>query len=252
MILQPLYPTLLPWSFRGKEVDRAHRRELKHDKFVEQVGHTVEYAQEHKTQFVRYGIAALAVLVLLGGFWWYRNYKHSERQGELQKATLNQNARIGAPSDIFPTFPTQAEKDKAVEKGWRDLIAKYPGSDEAAIAKFYLATGYADAGKISEAEKLFAEIAAGADKPYASQAKLSLAQLYAGTGKTAEAEKLYRELMNNPSPIVSKEQATIELARLIAKNNPVEARKLLEPLRTAAGAVSRAAITASGEIPAAQ
>jgi hypothetical protein len=48
---------------------------------------------------------------------------------------------------------------------------------------------------------------------------------------------------------VSKEQAIIALAKLKAKDNPAEARKLLEPLRAEKrSAVSRAAITALNEI----
>jgi hypothetical protein len=58
--------------------------------------------------------------------------------------------------------------------------------------------------------------------------------------------------MDDPTVLVSKEEATITLARLLAKSNPVEARKLLEPLRAERGPVSRAAITLLGEIPAAR
>ena len=52
----------------------------------------------------------------------------------------------------------------------------------------------------------------------------------------AEAEKLLRSLIDDPTILVSKEQATIALAKVVAKKNPAEARKLLEPLRAASAA----------------
>jgi hypothetical protein len=42
--------------------------------------------------------------------------------------------------------------------------------------------------------------------------------------------------------LVSREQAEIELAKVIAKRDPAEARKILEPLRTERTAISQAAV----------
>ncbi len=68
--------------------------------------------------------------------------------------------------------------------------------------------------------------------------------------RQADAEKLLRSLIDDPTILVSKEQATIALAKVLAKKNPAEARKLLEPLRAERGPVSRAALTALGEMSA--
>ena len=47
---------------------------------------------------------------------------------------------------------------------------------------------------------------------------------------------------------ISKEQAQIELAKVIAQSKPDEAKKLLEPLRTSPrSTVSRWAVTAYGD-----
>jgi hypothetical protein len=152
-------------------------------------------------------------------------------------------------SPFFTTFTTEAEKQKAVDKAWNDLASRYSGSAEAAIAHYYMGVNAADRGNVQEAEKHFKQVADSGEKAYASQAKLALAQIYASSGRAAEAEKTLRSLIDDPTIMVSKEQATIELARLIAKAKPAEARKLLEPLRTERGPVSRAAITLLNEIP---
>jgi TolA-binding protein len=232
-------------------VDRAHRQELKHDRFVEQVGHTVEYAAEHKRQLALYSTIGLVVLALLLGVFWYRKSQASARQETLREAVRKQEGQVGpTQSPYLIAYPTEADKQKAVQAAWNDLIARYPGSDEAMIAHFYLGINAADQGKAQDAEKNLKIVADSGKAAYASQAKLSLANLYEGQGKTAEAEKLLRSIIDDPSILVSKEQATLALARLISKSRPAEARKLLEPLRTERGPVSRAAITALNDIPA--
>ena len=78
-----------------------------------------------------------------------------------------------------------------------------------------------------------------------------MAEIYQSQGKNAEAEKLLRKLIENPTVFVSKDQATLELAQLLAKSNPAEARKLVAPLSASPrNAVSRAAVAVLGQIPA--
>ena len=102
---------------------------------------------------------------------------------------------------------------------------------------------------MQEAERRFKLVVDNGDAPYASLAKLALAQIYQSQGKGAEGEKLIRSLIDHPSVLVSKEEATIALARLIAPTKPQEARKLLEPLRSnERSAVSRAALPALSDI----
>jgi lipopolysaccharide biosynthesis regulator YciM len=231
-------------------VDRVHRHELKHDRFIEQVGHTVEYAAEHKQQVIRYTAIGLVVLFLILGGYWYTRYQAGQRQDALREAIRIQEGQVSAEtSPFFVTFPTEAEKQKAVDKAWSDLANRYSGSTEAVIAHYYMGVNAADRGNTQEAEKHFRQAADSGKDAYASQAKLALAQIYAATGRQAEAEKTLRGLIDDPTILVSKEQATIELARLIAPTRPADARKLLEPLRTERGPVSRAAISLLNEIP---
>jgi predicted negative regulator of RcsB-dependent stress response len=231
-------------------VDTAHRRELKHDKFVDQVGHSVEYAAEHRDQMIKWGGAALVVLLLAAGVYWYFNHQHDVRQEALRNAMQTFEAGIGQGGEFIKSFPTQEEKDKAVVKELTDVATKYSGKQEGVIARYFLGLYYSDKGNLPESEKQLKIAADSGKDAYASQAKLSLAQLYASTNREADAEKLLRSVVDDPTVLVSKEQATIALAKVVATKNPAEARKLLEPLRAERGPVSRAAITALGEIPA--
>jgi predicted negative regulator of RcsB-dependent stress response len=232
-------------------VDSVHRKELKHDKFVEQVGHSVEYAAEHREQMIKWGGAALAVLVVAAGIYWYISYQHSVRQEALHNAMNSYEAGVGTNgNEYLKSFPTQADKDKAVIKDLSEVASKYNGKEEGRIAQYFLGLYYADKGNMADAEKQLKPVAESGKDAYASQAKLSLAQVYESTGRLADAEKLLRSVLDDPTILVSKEQATIALAKVLSKKNPAEARKMLEPLRAERGPVSRAAITALGDIPA--
>jgi len=230
-------------------VDRLTRRDLKKDKFAQEVGHTVEFLEQHRKQFILYGSAAVALLVILAGLFYYSRRQHVVRQEALRAAMDTMDAPVGpSPAPGVLTFSSAEEKRTAVSKALTDLATRHSGSTEGAIAQYYLGTAAVSEGRPDEAVKRLSDSANSSSQEPASLAKLALAGVYAGQGKTAEAEKLLRSLVDKPSVLVPKEEATIALARLIAPSKPEEARKLLEPLLKAPGAAGRAAITAQGEL----
>jgi hypothetical protein len=232
-------------------MDRHTRKELKTDKFAQGVGSGFEFLSHHRGQAARYSLIGLAVLVLAGGYWLYRGHQTTLRTELLSKAMLIDDAAVGPPQPPKLSFPTAEDKEKARLAAFTDVAAKYPGSQEGAIAQLVVAASQADKGQIDEALKTFKDVIDRAPDPYDSVAKLSMGQIYASQGKNDEAEKLFKQLVDKPSVFVSKEQATLELAQVVAKRNPAEARKLLEPLSASPrSAVSRAAVSVLGTIAA--
>jgi len=231
-------------------VDRLTRKELKKDKFALEVGHTVEFLETHRRQLIRYGAIAVAAILVAAGLFYYILRQHEARQEALRAALDAMQAPIGAsPAPGILTFASPEEKARAVTKAFADLAAKYPGSDEGTIAEYYLGTMALEQGRLDEAAKRLTEVAGAGNQNYASLAKLSLADIYASQGKTAEAEKLLRQLVAKPTIMVSKVEATITLAKLIAPAKPDEPRRLLEPLRSEPGALGRAATAAYDNLP---
>jgi predicted negative regulator of RcsB-dependent stress response len=215
---------------------------LKHDAFREGALGTVEYVKEHKSDMFKYVAAGLAAIVLIGGFFWYRSYQHGVRQEKLQTLLHIYGATVTpgeAPPFASKVYKTDEEKTAAIRAEFPKFAEEYKGSDEAAIANYYLGVHWAENGKPDEAEKYLKASIDQGSAAYASLAKIALAQLYATQNKVDEGAKLLQSLIDKPTEFVSKEHATIEKAKLIAKTNPVEARKLLEPLRTS----TRAAIS---------
>jgi len=230
-------------------VDRITRKELKQDRFAQEVGRTFEYLSEHKKQLIRYGAAALAVVLIMLAAFYFTRRQRIARQEELHAAMELLAAPVGAPAAPgAKSFASDAEKDAAVTKALNDIINRSPRSDEAAVAQYLLGARAADEGRLDEASRLLESAAKSGNREYASLAKLALAEVYGVRGKRAEAEKLLRELINQPTVLVSKGAATLALARLMAPSQPQEALKLLAPLRDAPGELGRAAITAYGDI----
>ncbi len=236
-------------NWKSIAVDKVEREHLKHDRFAEEVTHSVEFVAGHKKQFGLYAGIAVAAVVIGFGVWFYMGKEAEARQEALKVALQTQDAAIGPGSNPYvKSFPTQAEKDVAAQKAFSDLASRYPGKEVGVIATYYLGILAADAGKYGEAEKHFLVASESGQTEYASLAKFSLAQMYAKQNKKAEAEKILRALADSPTMFVSKPQAQIELAKVIAQSKPDEAKKLLEPLRISPrSTVSRWAVTAYGD-----
>jgi len=227
------------------------RKELKSDKFALEVQHSVEYVSEHRQQLIRWGGIGLAVVILVVAVLVYRNHEHSVRQEALHQALQIQNAQIGNPipnSDI-QLFPTEAARLKAATQAFTDIATKYSGTEEGTIADYFLGTNASDTGNYAEAEKRFKEVVDSGDNAYRSVAEMALGQVYASEGKTSDAEKALQWVVDHPTVLVSKEEATLALGQILKTSDPQRARKLIEPLRSSPRpAINRQAIAEIAEL----
>jgi len=232
-------------------VARITRKELKTDKFALEVEHTVTFFDEHRRELVRYGAAAIGVVLLIVGYGVYSRHQHAAREAALVKAIQVQESPVGPPmpGSQNPNFPTQDAKNQVALKVFTDLQNQYRGSEEAQIAEYYLGAIKADQGNLAEAEKSFKQVADHGDSKYSSLAKFSLAQIYFAQGQDAQGESTLRDVMAHPTIYVSKEQAAISLAHYLAAKKPAEARKLLEPLLSQPGTVGQEALKAHSDLP---
>jgi predicted negative regulator of RcsB-dependent stress response len=223
---------------------------LKQDKFTVEAEHTVDYLSTHRKEAVRYGGIALALVVLVAAVFYYRSSQLSVREQILGEAIALAGAPVGQPAQGGgASFATQSAKDDAVNKAFTKLAADYGGTEEAFVAEYYLASRSLDTGKVDDARKKYQDVADHATANYASLAKLALAQLDFAENRTAEAEVLLKALMDHPTDLVSKTQATFTYANVIAPTRPDEARKLLTQLAGEKSDVSQIALTAMNSLP---
>lgn len=223
---------------------------LKQDKFTVEAEHTVDYLSTHRKEAIRYGAIALAVIVIAAAVFYYRSSQLSVREQILGEAIALSDAPVGQPAQgAGASFPTQTAKDDAVNKAFTKLAADYNGTQEGFVAEYYLAARALDAGKVDDARKKYQDVADHADANYASLAKLALAQLDFAQNRAAEAEALLKGLMDHPTDLVSKAQATFTYANVIALTKPDEARKLYLQLVSQKSDVSQIALTALNALP---
>lgn len=223
-------------------MDRITRHDLKTDQFAQQVGHIVEEVEAHRSQVFRYGAVGAAVVLLIAGVYWFVHSRAQAREAELAKVLRIWTSQIGAPGGGEYSFSDAAAKDKALSKVATELIANHSGSDQAGVAEYLLGVRAADQGKLDVAAGQFRRAIADGGSEYGALAKLALADILVTQAKSADAEKLLKELIEKPTVLVSKDQATVALAKIYLKGRPLEARKLLEPLRTKTTAIGRIAV----------
>ena len=225
------------------------RKELKTDNVAITVEHAVHYYQGHRKSTLQIVGCVIIAAVLGFGIYFWMDHAKTVRQGKLADAMQIAEAQVGAPSQTgATTFPTQDAKDQAMTKAFTDLAAQYSGSNEGAVAEYSLASLAITAGKNDEARKHFQQVIDSGNKEYRSLAKLALAQLDFGDGKPADGEKLLRDLIDNPTTLVTKAQASITLARLIGPTRPADAKLLLAPFLKETGEVGQNATQVQTEI----
>lgn len=221
-------------------MDKSLQNVIKHDQFVETVGEASEYVSGHKKQLAIYIGIAIVAAALGYGIWSYMGAKRAERQLALGEA-------MGIAQST--TSRTTSEEKKVVD-AFTKVSTTYPGTKEGNLALYMLAMLDIERGDSAGGEKKLKEVISG-DKEPASLAKFTMAEILQGQGKTAEAEAMLRDLVANPTYMMPVEQSTLQLARIIAKTKPEEARKLLEPLRTARAPISTPALEVLSSLPAA-
>ena len=135
-------------------MDKHTRKELKSDKFAQEVQHSVEFVSGHRQQMLQWGGLGVALVLIIVGVYYYRTYQHTARQEALHQAMRIQNSSVGpSQSEYLISYPTAEARKTAVVKAWSGLAAKYPGTEEGRMAEYFLGTNAADAGDLPGAEK---------------------------------------------------------------------------------------------------
>jgi TolA-binding protein len=196
-------------------MDRQHRRELKHDRFVDEIGVLSTRARENQRVLVSLAVGALVVALVTYGVYFYRSNQERKAQDLLAAAIDTIESPLVTPNQPNPKakFKTEAERSAAAEKQFKDLKAKYSGTDAADVADLYLARISAGRGDVAGARKLLQNFIQDHPKHLlVGGARYSLYQMRIESG---EAQQVMTELdaeLAKKDPVLPQDSLLVLLA----------------------------------------
>ena len=218
---------------------KLRRKDLKRDRFVEEVTHQVEYFSGHRKQFIAGGISLVVALVGGVGYWTYSRDRHVSANADLQEA-INLFHGVVSMEEMpgIETFSTQGERIEAVTRALDAISLEFSGTAAAAGASYYSGLLDREQGNKMEAQSHFEQAVRGTGSEYPALARLALGALLFESGDEESAREQFRLVVERPTRTVSRDRATIELARTFIKSDPQQARDLLSAIQAENGAAS--------------
>jgi len=190
-------------------MDRQHRRDLKHDKFVDEMGSLSTRARENQRLLLLITCAVVVLAVLAYGLYFWRSSRETKGQEALGKAIETIESPLMPPPGSPPTpnakFKTDAERQAAAEKQFREVETKYSGTDAADVAGLYLARLEALHGNTASSRKRLQHFVDEHPKHLlVGAARFSLYQLRIDAGQASQvAQELQSQIGKSDSILPS-------------------------------------------------
>lgn len=218
---------------------RIRRKDLKRDRFVEEVTHQVTFVAAHRKQFVAGGLAIIVALVGSVGYWSYARQRNQASLAALQEAVELYHGIVSEESvPGVKNFSSEAERVTSVTTALDKVTLDYSGTAAAAGALYYAGLLDRDEDSAAEAQSHFEQAIRGKGTEYPSLARLALGELLFSQGDLDGAREQLESLVENPTRMVSLERASIELARTYLESDPQKAREMLDAIQTENGPAS--------------
>lgn len=187
--------------------DKLNRKEIKHDRFVEDVGVAYDFARTNRNQVIALAVGAVVIALAIWGFFVYRSSRENKAQSALADAITVMETSTGTAdptSTAAPQFKSEQEKLAKAEPMFSAVAEKYSGTDASDVADLYLARIAASRGDAARAkERLQSFIRDHGDHMLAGAAQLSLyeLQLQGGAGAKEVISEVEKELGKDDSPL---------------------------------------------------
>ena len=213
------------------------RHQLKQDRFskvtFEAAGNAAHWTVEHQAKLIAAVIAVIVIAAIAFGGWYYVNTQDEKASAELSTAVRTFEAQVrpaGVPQQPGTgSFASAQERATAARKQFQAIVDKYPRTHTADMARYFVGLASLQLGDNATAERSLQEAAKSSNSDLASLGKLALASVYRAENKDAAAIDLYKKLIDQPTIVVSKATAQLELASFYeSRQKPDEAKKLYQ------------------------
>ncbi len=221
-------------------MDRQHRHDLKHDKFVDEIGALSVRARDNQRLLLTIGAALIGLAVIVYGIFFYRSNREKQAQEALAVAIETIDAQVGEtpqgapPTQPAPKFKTAEERNKQAETQFKEVHSKYSGTDASDVAGLYLARLAVAKGDTKTARQMLQEFVDDhGDTVLVGGARYSLYQLRIDSGEAAQvASELTAELAK-AEPVLPGDSLLVLLAHAYdVQGNSSKARETYRRLST--------------------
>ena len=196
-------------------MDRQHRRELKHDKFVDEIGVLSSRAKENQRLLITIGIAAVVIALAAYGVYFYRSNREHKAQDVLAAAMKTMDSPLVTAGQPNPDakYKTEAERNAAAEKQFNEVKANYGGTSAAEVADLYLARLAASRNDTATARKLLTDfIRDHPENLLVGAARYSLYQMRIESGEAVQVANEVNAEFAKKDPVLPQDSLLILLA----------------------------------------
>lgn len=222
-------------------MDRQHRQDLKHDRFVDEIGTLSTRARENQRLLMIITAAAVAIAVLAYGIYFYRSNHEQKAQDALAGAIDTMDSPLLPPATDSKQPPppgakykTEAERTAAADKQFRAVQANFTGTDAADVAKLYVARLDASRGDVTSARKLLGEFVNDHPKHiFVGTARYSLYQLRIDNGEAPQVVTEINGELAKSEPVLPSDSLLAILAHAYAaQGNEPKSRETYRRITT--------------------
>ncbi len=113
---------------------RLHRKELKHDEFVDTVDRVLLYVEEHGRRLAALAVAIVLGSAAVGGYWWHSGQQAEKASIALGAAMVTFEAPVQAGLPSLPgqgterVFSSEEEKWQAALEEFAAVREEYAGT----------------------------------------------------------------------------------------------------------------------------
>lgn len=218
-------------------MDRQQRHDLKHDRFVDEIGALSVRARANQRLLLAIAGAVLGIAVIAFGIYFYRANREKQAQQSLAAAIETAEASVGETQPqgaTGPHFKTEAERTAAAERLFKDLQAKHGGSDAADVAGLYLARIAVSKGDVKTARAMLEEfVDEHDDNILVGTARFSLYQLRVENGEAPQVVKELEAELGKSEPVLPGDSLLLLLAQAYElQGNPAKSKEAYRRITT--------------------
>ncbi|HVT43764.1 MAG TPA: tetratricopeptide repeat protein [Thermoanaerobaculia bacterium] len=213
--------------------EKLIRKEIKHDKFVEDVNIAYGYLQKNRPVLFLAIAGVAALIAATWGVFAYREAQERKAQARLGEAITILGAPVSeTPQGAGPVYRTEEEKTTKAQPILEEVAKEYGGTDAADIAELFLARLAATRGDLETARpKLERFVREHGDHVLAGGAQLSLYEMDLASGRARDLITELERKLNDKSKILPNDALLALLARAYqAADDRVKAREAYQRL----------------------